>query len=272
MGLILATGRKGSGKSMFMADRIAGDLKEGRKVFSNIPIKTQYRGKTLYTHVVADGKSMLDVIMNEKKCIINADEAGVAFPPNFFNKIPTGFKAQIQQSRHVGIDLYLTTPAANFVVKFLRDQIDELWHFHKGRWILPVIPKFVRKVDWFEAKYNQKIVYDKRLKIFFFYVLYGKCYDPAILNYHGHDPEILRKFLRKRVNYYPSQQRRIGANYNTHHYIDYSVLDQGMKKRKENYSGEKLSLDDKTADKILTDRESDTEFEQNLQEANESEI
>lgn len=214
---IAFVGRKGSGKTMNMVKMLMEEMKEGRRVITNTPIKFLYRNQWLKSITIEDPKTLSKVLENERRAIIGLDEAPTVLPPQFWHKVSVGFLRALSQARHIGIDMYYTTQGWGHVIKRLRDLTDKVIVCKKTRFWVPRLSR-ITKYDFIDK------VTRKRWVFRWWYPIEAITYSPDLFAHHFLDPKKIRNYEIRREKIYPSQQRRIGKCYDTTFFVEGSVL------------------------------------------------
>jgi len=117
-------GLPGTGKTYSMAMDAIREMKRGRKVFANFPLKG--------AHYFTDLKQVLGV----RKGIILADELNVLCPSRMWRSIPTEYMMLWTQSRKLGIDFWYSTQNFHRVDVSIRGITNYVWRFKRiiGPW------------------------------------------------------------------------------------------------------------------------------------------
>lgn len=224
-------GRKGSGKTLNMVNDLMAEMREGRRVITNTPIRFKYRGVWLKSITIEDPKLLQKVLSNERRCIIGLDEAPTVLPAQFWHRVSVAFMRNLSQARHIGVDMYYTTQGWGHVIKRLRDLTDKVVVCKKRKFF---IPKFVihKKYDFIDK------VVRKRLELRWWYPLHAFVYSPELFARHTNDPRKIRQYQLKHNILYPSEVRRIGKCYSTTFFVEGSVLDTATEKRDLSFNAE----------------------------------
>jgi hypothetical protein len=214
-------GRKGSGKTLNMVKDLMEEMKEGRRVITNTPIKFKYRGVTLKSITIEDPLLMQKVLSNERRCIIGLDEAPTVLPANFWHRVSTSFARNLSQA----------TQGWGHVIKKLRDLTDKVVVCKKRKFWLP---RFVIHKKW---DFIDKVT-RKQPQIRWWYPLHAFTYSPELFARHTTDPRKIRQYQTGHNILYPSEVRRIGKCYSTTFFVEGSVLDSKTAKRDLDFKAE----------------------------------
>lgn len=224
-------GRKGSGKTLNMVNDLMEEMKEGRRVITNTPIRFKYRGVWLKSITIEDPTLLQKVLSNERRCIIGLDEAPTVLPSQFWHRVSVAFMRNLSQARHIGVDMYYTTQGWGHVIKRLRDLTDKVVVCKKRKFF---IPKFVihKKYDFIDRVTRNK------LEMRWHFPLHAYTYSPELFARHTNDPRKIRQYQISHKTLYPSEVRRIGKCYSTTFFVEGSVLDTNTAKRDLTFNAE----------------------------------
>jgi hypothetical protein len=118
------TGKPGSGKSYWATRYAVGQMKKGRRVYSNIRINFNYKNKT-FTNYKLD-KNMIKNLKFPKDSLLIVDEAGFWFNSREFKKFDIEDFQFFSQHRHLNIDIILIVQNMHRIDKSLRELSDEI--------------------------------------------------------------------------------------------------------------------------------------------------
>jgi hypothetical protein len=250
----LYVGNLGAGKTLHMVRDLMEQMKRGRKVISNTPIRF-FHNKRLYQSItVSDSKEFLSAVINSWNATIAIDELAVFFPANFWNRISGELIYKFAQSRKMRVDFYGTTQGWGHTIKRIRDLTNLVVMCSRRRFFLPM-PSFKRWKD--KSGKLHKAFNLSRPYLFKGTTFWPEFFRHSILDYKK------RKFYTVDTDIiYPSEAKRVFQAYNTYFRVKGSALTR-MKGIIENYkppsgNNEELIQEDVTIDADEFSGEQDT--------------
>jgi len=133
-------GLPGQGKSLGMVNNACRDLKDGKRVISNVPFTDTIYGSKKSAEYRPDIKN---VLMNERNCVVCIDEASIYLNSREWEKLPKEILMRFAQTRKFGVDIYYTSQGWMHTEKRLRDltnfviKCTQFKLFFKYEWIDP---------------------------------------------------------------------------------------------------------------------------------------
>jgi len=114
-------GMFGYGKTLWMVHDVMEEMKKGRTVISNTPIRFHYKGQLLEAEYIQDRHEYMQALIERDQCIFVLDEAGIYLPNNYWDKMPFSLTAKLMQSRKYGTDFFYTVQRFGHTTIKLRD-------------------------------------------------------------------------------------------------------------------------------------------------------
>jgi hypothetical protein len=210
-------GKKGAGKTLQMVRDLMEEMKQGRRVISNTPIRFKYRGIWLNSITIDDPDRFFHAIVNERRCVIGIDEAPTFLPSNLWHKIDVNLIRALSQARHIALDLYYTSQGWGHTIKRLRDLTDWVIECRRANFFIPRL-KLADRYDFIEKKTHKTIVLAP-YKIF-----NATTYAPELYSHSFIDPRAKRYFRINQRRIYPSEARKLFPCYSTTYMIQGSAL------------------------------------------------
>jgi hypothetical protein len=201
-------GKKGAGKTLQMVKDVMEEMKQGKRVISNTPIRFKYRGVWLQSITIENPDLFLKAIVNERRAIIAIDEAPTFLPNSLWHKIDVSLIRALSQARHIALDLYYTSQGWGHTVKRLRDLTDWVIECRKASFFIPRF-KIIEKFDFIDKRKFKTIV-SRPWKVFT-----GTTYSPELFNHSFTDPRAKRFFRIAIRKIYPSEAKRLFPCYST---------------------------------------------------------
>jgi hypothetical protein len=224
-------GALGSGKTLNMVKDLMEQMKRGRTVISNTPIRFFHNKRWYESITIGDSKNFERAVINAWNATIAIDEASVFFPSNYWNKIKPEFIYKFAQSRKMRCDLYYTSQGWGHTIKRLRDLTNWVVSCYKRKFFLPL------EVG---LHYGKKFIPHIRRP----YVFYAKLYSPEFFLHRILDSKKRDYFVIDKWAVYPSEARRIFKAYNTYFRIKGSAL-ANIKNIEENFNVRELGESNK---------------------------
>lgn len=120
------TGYPGSGKTFALTYRAYKDIKRGRKVFTNYPVKGAYR---------VTFEDLINYTFPQNSTVI-IDESGRWFNSRNWSKLPAAVFDLFTLHRHMKLDLIVAVQNFNRIDVALREVIELVW-WARNYWFLP---------------------------------------------------------------------------------------------------------------------------------------
>ena len=213
----LYVGNLGAGKTLHMVRDLMEQMKRGKTVISNTPIRF-FDNKRWYESItIADSKTFLEALINARNAIIAVDELAVFFPSNFWNKISGELIYKFAQSRKMRVDFYGTTQGWGHTIKRIRDLTNQVVQCSRKRFFLP-LPYISRWVDK-KTKKNKWRIGIRRP-----YLFRGVAYWPDFFFHKSLDHRKWKYYEIYKDMIYPSEAKRIFTAYNTYFRVKGSAL------------------------------------------------
>lgn len=114
-------GMFGYGKTLWLVHDVMQEMKKGRRVIANTPIKFKYKGKTFEAEYISSRQEFMEKLISEDTCIFVIDEAGIFLPNNYWDKMPFELTAKLMQSRKYDTDFFYTVQRFGHSTIKLRD-------------------------------------------------------------------------------------------------------------------------------------------------------
>jgi len=118
-------GLAGQGKTFSMVADAVEQMKKGRRVISNIPIKFRYWKKE-YQSIYISGNQFMEYFLKENNALFLFDEASLLLPNYFWQNMPMELVFKLGQNRKFGLDIYYTSQGYSHTVRRLRDLSNEI--------------------------------------------------------------------------------------------------------------------------------------------------
>jgi len=115
------TGMFGYGKTLWATYEIMQEMRKGRRVITNTPIKFKAEGKTFEAEYSEDRNDFMRKLVSEEDCLFFIDEAGIFLPNNYWDRMPFELTAKLMQSRKYKCDFYYTVQRFGHATIKLRD-------------------------------------------------------------------------------------------------------------------------------------------------------
>lgn len=245
----LYVGNLGAGKTLHMVKDLMEQMKRGRKVISNTPIRfieeKRWKDKKGIIHntilhesiTLADSKSFLEAIINARDAILAVDELAVFFPSNFWSKISGELIYKFAQSRKMRTDFYGTTQGWGHTIKRIRDLTNQVVMCSRKRFFLP-LPYIHRWIDKNTGKKKWRLGLKRPI------LFRGTAYWPDFFYHKSLDRKKWKYYQIYQDMIYPSEAKRIFSAYNTYFRIKGSALTkmQGIIENYEAKSSDNIEL------------------------------
>lgn len=180
-------GMFGYGKTMYMVNDLMEEMKRGRRVISNTPIRFKENGKDYEAQYIADRTEYMQRLVTDSDCIFAMDEAGIFLPNNYWEKMPFSLTAKLMQSRKYNTDFYYTVQRFGHTTIKLRDLTNILVKCHKTKFLG-----------------------------FFNIVFHAVEYDPEIADARvPYSSPLAKEFVLRRRHLYPSKYKKVFKAYDT---------------------------------------------------------
>jgi len=111
----------GYGKTLWLVHDVMQEMKKGRRVISNTPIRFDFNGKHYEAEYVEKRDQFMKKLVTEENVIFVIDEAGLFLPNNYWDKMPFELTAKLMQSRKYQCDFYYTVQRFGHATIKLRD-------------------------------------------------------------------------------------------------------------------------------------------------------
>jgi hypothetical protein len=195
------TGMFGYGKTLWLVADVIDEMKKGRRVISNTPIRFKHKGQILEAQYVANRQEYMQYLITESNCIFVLDEAGIYLPNNYWDKMPFDLTAKLMQSRKYETDFYYTVQRFGHTTIKLRD-------------LTNIIVK----------------CYRKRFLGFGQIVFYAVDCDPEMVeNKISINSPLAKEYILKVNKMYPSKYKKVFPTYDTKFKVVESLFVEGYK-------------------------------------------
>jgi len=217
----LFVGPMRSGKTLHYAREMIKYLRLGRRVISNTPIWTVLpNGRTVRADFYdRDGEKFTYEVMKARGSAIGIDEASLVFSSLRWNKLQLDWFAKFRQGAKQSCDLLLTTQSYIDTIASIRRIADRAYICSKHYWLIP-FPLDFRREYW-----------NKKAGIF--QIRGWNLHTPMVYRMSRVDPRFFRttarwELRRQMIHYtetmYPSESRRVMANYDHEYEIGFSAV------------------------------------------------
>jgi len=197
------TGMFGYGKTLWLVHDVMEEMKKGRRVISNTPIRFKYKKQEMQAQYVADRHEYMQYLITESNCIFVIDEAGIFLPNNYWEKMPFDLTAKLMQSRKYDTDFFYTVQRFGHTTIKLRDLTNVL-------------------VRCFRRKFFG----------FFSVVYYAVEFDPEIAEARiPYNSPLAKDYVLGVKKMYPSNYKKVFPAYDTKFKVVESLLNDEYKQK-----------------------------------------
>lgn len=123
-------GLMGEGKTLSMVNDAIIRVRQGQRVFSNVPFENLKDGildKNYHRQPVIVGTEQLErLIITEENALFLIDEANIVFPAYYWKRLSPEYLIRFCQTRKVRVDLFYTSQGFTHTVARLRELTNEV--------------------------------------------------------------------------------------------------------------------------------------------------
>lgn len=209
-------GNLGTGKTLNAVGDLMENMKRGRTVVSNTPIRFKHKGKWLESITITDLDDFNKAFINGVDIDIFMDELSVYLPSTYWNKISPGFIMKFAQMRHFRCNLYYTEQGWGHGVKRVRDLTNWVWACHKSQTLIPV-----PNIHIYHNKETGRI---NDISVNRYYLYKSTLFNPSFFEHNIIDSAKIKQYIMDERTLYPSTYKRIFPAYNTYFNVKGSNL------------------------------------------------
>jgi hypothetical protein len=123
-------GLMGEGKSLSMVNDALQRLRQGQKVYTNVPFKNLKYGLFDKNYklqpIVVTTKQLEELIVTQDNALFCIDEANIVFPSYYWKRLNPEYLIRFCQTRKVKVDLFYTSQGFTHTIVRLRELTNEV--------------------------------------------------------------------------------------------------------------------------------------------------
>jgi hypothetical protein len=208
-------GNLGTGKTLNAVYDLMENMKRGRKVMSNTPIRFTHKGKVYQSITITDLDDFNKAFINGFNIDIFMDELSVYLPSQYWNHVKPEFIMKFAQMRKFRCNLYYTEQGWTHGIKRIRDLTNWVWSCYKRKTLVPI-----PNIKIYKNKKGQ--IADISLSRHYLYK--ATLFPPSFFNHSFSDSKKISQYIIDQRTIYPATARRIFPAYNTYFLVKGSNL------------------------------------------------